>query len=162
MKLLHGTMAMEGSLAPFPSFMFCMKVYRQELLRIFDVLHICYQKLFTLLDLCVSSLRRGHANLLCIVPIQISLSLSLSLCLSLSLSLSLSPSLSRSIYLSHAHVRAHVRMHMHTPIPNETNKHSLNKWSGAVSVPQRTLLFILIQCPAIASGARFCLGGDRF
>ena len=24
---------------------------------------------FTLLDLCVSSLRRGHANLLCIVPI---------------------------------------------------------------------------------------------
>ena len=29
---------------------------------------IC-KKLFTLLDLCVSSLRRGHANLLCIVPI---------------------------------------------------------------------------------------------
>ena len=27
------------------------------------------RKLFTLLDLCVSSLRRGHANLLCIVPI---------------------------------------------------------------------------------------------
>ena len=27
------------------------------------------QQLFTLLDLCVSSLRRGHANLLCIVPI---------------------------------------------------------------------------------------------
>ena len=27
------------------------------------------QKLGTLLDLCVSSLRRGHANLLCIVPI---------------------------------------------------------------------------------------------
>ena len=27
------------------------------------------EKLFTLLDLCVSSLRRGHANLLCIVPI---------------------------------------------------------------------------------------------
>ena len=26
--------------------------------------------LFTLLDLCVSSLRRGHANLLCIVPIS--------------------------------------------------------------------------------------------
>ena len=26
-------------------------------------------KLFTLLDLCVSSLRRGHANLICIVPI---------------------------------------------------------------------------------------------
>ena len=26
-------------------------------------------KLFTLLDLCVSSLRRGHANLLCIAPI---------------------------------------------------------------------------------------------
>ena len=26
-------------------------------------------KLFTLLDLCVSSLHRGHANLLCIVPI---------------------------------------------------------------------------------------------
>ena len=28
-----------------------------------------YKKLCTLLDLCVSSLRRGHANLLCIVPI---------------------------------------------------------------------------------------------
>ena len=28
-----------------------------------------YHKLFTLLDVCVSSLRRGHANLLCIVPI---------------------------------------------------------------------------------------------
>ena len=27
------------------------------------------KKLFTLLDLCVSSLRRGQANLLCIVPI---------------------------------------------------------------------------------------------
>ena len=27
------------------------------------------KKLSTLLDLCVSSLRRGHANLLCIVPI---------------------------------------------------------------------------------------------
>ena len=30
---------------------------------------IFIKKLFTLLDLCVSSLRRGHANLLCIVPI---------------------------------------------------------------------------------------------
>ena len=27
------------------------------------------KKVDTLLDLCVSSLRRGHANLLCIVPI---------------------------------------------------------------------------------------------
>ena len=27
------------------------------------------KKFDTLLDLCVSSLRRGHANLLCIVPI---------------------------------------------------------------------------------------------
>ena len=27
------------------------------------------KKLFTLLDLCVSSLRRGHANFFCIVPI---------------------------------------------------------------------------------------------
>ena len=27
-----------------------------------------YQKVFTLLDSCMSSLRRGHANLLCIVP----------------------------------------------------------------------------------------------
>ena len=27
------------------------------------------KKMVTLLDLCVSSLRRGHANLLCIVPI---------------------------------------------------------------------------------------------
>ena len=30
------------------------------------IIFICI--LFTLLDLCVSSLRRGHANLLCIVP----------------------------------------------------------------------------------------------
>ena len=29
------------------------------------------KKCDTLLDLCVSSLRRGHANLLCIVPIKI-------------------------------------------------------------------------------------------
>ena len=28
-----------------------------------------HKKMVTLLDLCVSSLRRGHANLLCIVPI---------------------------------------------------------------------------------------------
>ena len=27
------------------------------------------QQSFTLLDVCVSSLRRGHANLLCVVPI---------------------------------------------------------------------------------------------
>ena len=27
------------------------------------------KKMFTLLDLCVSSLRRGHAKLLCLVPI---------------------------------------------------------------------------------------------
>ena len=34
------------------------------------VTHLNYNRLllFTLLDLCVSSLRRGHANLLCIVP----------------------------------------------------------------------------------------------
>ena len=32
-------------------------------------IYITKKKLFTLLDLCVSSLRRGHANLLCIVPI---------------------------------------------------------------------------------------------
>lgn len=31
--------------------------------------HAHCKKLGTLLDLCVSSLRRGHANLLCIVPI---------------------------------------------------------------------------------------------
>ena len=30
----------------------------------------CNLELLTLLDLCVSSLRRGRANLLCIVPIQ--------------------------------------------------------------------------------------------
>ena len=35
----------------------------------FTVPHKRRKKLFTLLDLCVSSLRRGHANLLCIVPI---------------------------------------------------------------------------------------------
>ena len=35
-----------------------------------DAVHVwSSQQLFTLLDLCVSSLRRGHANLLCIVPI---------------------------------------------------------------------------------------------
>ena len=44
------------------------------ILRIMCVLCVEYvvaneKKLFTLLDLCVSSLRRGHANLLCIVPI---------------------------------------------------------------------------------------------
>ena len=36
-----------------------------------DILNnlIMKKKWVTLLDLCVSSLRRGHANLLCIVPI---------------------------------------------------------------------------------------------
>ena len=29
-----------------------------------------YENVFTLLDVCASSLRRGHANLLCIVPIS--------------------------------------------------------------------------------------------
>ena len=33
-----------------------------------DVHHKSGRELFTLLDLCVSSLRKGHANLLCIVP----------------------------------------------------------------------------------------------
>ena len=33
------------------------------------VQYLWHKKLVTLLDLCVSSLRRGHANLLCIVPI---------------------------------------------------------------------------------------------
>ena len=33
-----------------------------------DILHVA-QAMFALLDLCVSSLRRGHANLLRIVPI---------------------------------------------------------------------------------------------
>ena len=32
-------------------------------------LAVCRKKMFALLDLCVSSLCRGHANLLCIVPI---------------------------------------------------------------------------------------------
>ena len=31
--------------------------------------YMTYSTMFTLLDLCASSLRRGHANLLCIVPI---------------------------------------------------------------------------------------------
>ena len=31
-------------------------------------IHVHYQTLFTLLDVCVSSLRRGHAILLCIAP----------------------------------------------------------------------------------------------
>ena len=34
---------------------------------IYVLLHV---NMFTLLDACVSSLRRGHANLLCIVPIS--------------------------------------------------------------------------------------------
>ena len=34
-----------------------------------DMQSLTSKKLITLLDLCVSSLRRGHANLLCIVPI---------------------------------------------------------------------------------------------
>ena len=33
------------------------------------VLHVTFLELFTLLDLRVASLRRGHANILCIVPI---------------------------------------------------------------------------------------------
>ena len=37
-------------------------------MKILDKIPI-FKKLCTLLDLCVSSLRRGHANLLCIVPI---------------------------------------------------------------------------------------------
>jgi hypothetical protein len=99
-----------------------MNVCRKGQLRIFDVLRIYFiKKLFTLLDLCVSSLRRGHANLLCIVPIltddprreseiierssdlSLSLSLSLSFSLSLSLALSLSLSLSLRLFLSHNH-----------------------------------------------------------
>ena len=36
---------------------------------VYIYIYIHTHKLFTLLDLCVSSLRRGHANLLCIVPI---------------------------------------------------------------------------------------------
>ena len=39
------------------------------LLLLLLLLVLFFLKLFTLLDLCVSSLRRGHANLLCIVPI---------------------------------------------------------------------------------------------
>ena len=30
---------------------------------------MAWQKMFTLLELCVSFLRRGHGNLLCVVPI---------------------------------------------------------------------------------------------
>ena len=43
----------------------CLCIY------IYIYTHICMSAtLFvTLLDLCVSSLRRGHANLLCIIPI---------------------------------------------------------------------------------------------
>ena len=36
--------------------------------RIVTFIVLSKDELFTLLDLCVSSLRRGHANLLCIVP----------------------------------------------------------------------------------------------
>jgi hypothetical protein len=35
----------------------------------FTHMSLLVKQLVTLLDLCVSSLRRGHANLLCIVPI---------------------------------------------------------------------------------------------
>ena len=35
---------------------------------IYIYIYICMHVLFTLLALCVSSLRRGHADLLCIVP----------------------------------------------------------------------------------------------
>ena len=37
--------------------------------KLITLLDLHEQKTYTLLDLCVSSLRRGHANLLCIVPI---------------------------------------------------------------------------------------------
>ena len=38
------------------------------LLAAFKCLYLSAGPMFILLDLCVSSLRRGHANLLCIVP----------------------------------------------------------------------------------------------
>ena len=49
-----------------PAFAFISSLW-QAVFRL--VLGNAAKKLFTLLDLCVSSLRRGHANLLCIVPI---------------------------------------------------------------------------------------------
>lgn len=46
-----------------------MKEYNYSKVKLCFVTAKKEKKLFTLLDLCVSSLRRGHANLLCIVPI---------------------------------------------------------------------------------------------
>ena len=46
-------------------FLACMSWLAHELAR----KGMYVKTLFTLLDLCVSSLRRGHANLLCVVPI---------------------------------------------------------------------------------------------
>ena len=63
----------------------CIYIYIYTFIYVYIYIYICIyvhtyimmegqqqkhkQQLFTLLDLCVSSLRRGHANLLCIVPI---------------------------------------------------------------------------------------------
>ena len=43
--------------------------YWSFIIVIIVIIIIIIYKSFTLLDLCVSSLRRGHANLLCIVPV---------------------------------------------------------------------------------------------
>ena len=47
----------------------CSRIWGKSLTTSYFLAIGLAKKLFTLLDLCVSSLRRGHANLLCIVPI---------------------------------------------------------------------------------------------
>ena len=73
------------------------------------------QKIDTLLDLCVSSLRRGHANLLCIVPI-----------------LTDDPrresnglAVARARELRNKHVHEHMRAHKQTRASTQTNTHAL-------------------------------------
>ena len=65
--------------------------------------HLCREllekKLITFLDLCVSSLRRGHANLLCIVPI-----------------LSDDPRRESAHTHTHTHTHTHIHTHTHTRI----------------------------------------------
>ena len=83
----------------------------------------------TLLDLCVSSLRRGHANLLCIVPI-----------------LTDDPRRESSMA-----VVAGKLCEKAVAAAKEKG------WSGAPCTQQRSLLLILAQCPTTAGSAQFCL-----
>ena len=96
------------------------------------------KKLFTLLDLCVSSLRRGHANLLCIVPI-------------------LTDDPRRESSRSHFHKKLRTtHVGMHKQCVRSTGR---QKRSAVVHVNphQRSLPTTQIHYPTIENTARFCL-----